>query len=592
LSLVGCGGGGEKAQLAKGGDTSGLLFTPVDTTAKVKRGGTMKTVYTSVNPSSLDPHTAQTFTTLTTISYHAYPRLFKYKVAKYPNFASGESEGDLLESWELSPDKLQITAKVRQGMKWDYRSPTNNREADAEDVVWNWKKFSEVGVRNGDLAYGEVNPGSPVESIKSVDNRTVVIKMKSPDSSIYQLFTSGVIFYVVPREADDKFDSRNTVRGHGPWLLDEYKPSAFFGWVKNPDYYVKGLPLYDKSEQPHVVEYANRVAQFRAGNIWTDVGLTGEDVIPMKKDLPKVNMIEGDAYTTAPSMVSFGYEGNSPFKDLRMRQAIALLIDRETIWDTILNREGYKKEGVDLKGRYSTAIGPAWEGFWLDPLDEKKFGAGAKYLTKFDVAEAKKLVSAAGYPNGVETVLHYVKGQYSATYERTAEVLSGMFAEGGIKAPVAPHDYNNDYIPNYYYSYQGTRSSGFNGMIWRAELAYPTAQTSMYGNIHKDGGRYRGLTPTGLNAKQGDPYLNDLIVRIKQEFDLKKAQEMAWDVQRRMAEQAYYMPAYVSVLGYTLWWPVVGNFGVYRTGPSGNVTVETRAPYWWIDDSQAPLKSV
>jgi ABC-type transport system substrate-binding protein len=288
---------------------------------------------------------------------------------------------------------------------------------------------------------------------------------------------------------------------------------------------MKGYPNWDYEEQPHVVEYANRMAQFRTGAVWPTIGVVAEDIVPTKRDIPALMMAQGEVYASAPTQVSFGYEGDSPFKDKRMRQAIAYAIDRDLIIDAQLNRDNFKKEGLDLPIRRSTSIGPAWEGFWLDPDDDKAFGPNAKYFRDFSPAESKKLMAAAGFANGANSTLHFVKGQYSATYERTAEILAGMFNDVGIKAPATPHDYNNDYIPNYYYAYQGARSNGFNGMIYRAELSYPTCQAGLYGNIHKDGGRYRGLTPTGQNAKQGDPYLNSTIEKIKQEFDIKKAQE-------------------------------------------------------------------
>src|SRR3546814_17899402 len=50
--------------------------------------------------------------------------------------------GDLAESWEISPDKLQITFKLRPGPKWDARPPTNGRAVDASDVAYSWQEWS------------------------------------------------------------------------------------------------------------------------------------------------------------------------------------------------------------------------------------------------------------------------------------------------------------------------------------------------------------------------------------------------------------------------------------------------------------------
>jgi len=127
-------------------------------------------------------------------------------------------------------------------------------------------------------------------------------------------------------------------------------------------------------------------------------------------------------------------------------------------------------------------------------------------------------------------------------------------------------------------------------MIWRAELGYPTCVAQMFANIHKDGGRYRGLTPTGTNAKQGDPYLNGTIEKAKLEFDLKKQQELVHEVIRYMADQAYYIPeSWQSTKKFTISWPVTGNLGLYRTANGGSIVPEVYAPTWWIDDTKAPI---
>src|SRR5581483_7208149 len=219
-----------------------------------------------------------------------------------------------------------------------------------------WQKFSTVGVRNGDLAYSQANPSSPVESVSAPDNSTVIVKMHAPDASILQLFASLNIFYVIPREAEGGFDSRNTVIGYGPWLLEKYEPSGGIYWRKNPDYYVKGVPVIDRIEQPQVLEYAQRLAQFRAGNIWPTIA-TQDDVLQLKKDLPQTSIRQNPSFGPTPVFVSFGYEGDSPFKDQRVRQGMALLWDRETFLDTLANRAKFRAAGLEPTTRYNTVVG-------------------------------------------------------------------------------------------------------------------------------------------------------------------------------------------------------------------------------------------
>jgi len=589
ISLAGCGGGGSGgSSSSSGGNSNSRLSEPVDTTAQAKAGGVWKGAYASTNPASLDPHTSQGFTTLTAVSVYTYPRLLKFKAAKYPNFTDGSVEGDLVESWEVSPDKLQVTLKLRPGLKWDGRAPTSGRVIDADDVIWNWKKFSQVGVRRSDLAYDAALPGAPVESMTAPDSKTVVVKLKEQDASILQLLASARIFFVLPREAEDKFDSRNEVRGYGAFTLDQYTPSALFVFKRNPDYYMKGRPFFDTWEQPHVTEYAQRLAQFKAGNIW-EPQATQADVLTISKEVPALSLQRDSVYEATATVLSWGYEGNSPFKDVRVRQAVSYAMDRETVADIIADRAKFRAEGFDLATKYQTALGRGWGDYWLDPQNEKEFGPNGKYWSKFDIGEAKKLLAAAGYPNGLTADLNWTPNQYGSRYENTVQILQGLVKEIGLEAKSTPREYTSDYIPNVYYSYTGDSTKGFNGMIYRAELAYPTAIAQLFGNYHPSGGRYRGASPDGKDAKHGDPKLNTMIETARKEFDNKKQIEQTHEILRYMAGQVYAVPVIPASLGLLAYWPVIGNYGLYRTQTGGSPTNESYVPYWWIDTSKAPI---
>lgn len=590
LSTVGCGGGGDGDSAPKEAiDKSGLLGTPQDSLAEAKPGGVFKNLLTT-DVVSFDPLSSSSFNTQSSVAYYTYPRMLKFKTARRPEFASGASEGDLAESFELSADKLQLTFKIRPGMKWESRAPTNGRVIDASDVVFSWNKFATVSPFRADFAYSETNKSAPVESVSTPDSRTVVFKMKFPDASIVPLFTTAILFFVMPKESDGGFDPKGEVRGYGPWLLEDYRPSALHVWKKSPDYYVKGRPFYDKVENPIVPEYATRLSQFKAGNVWLSVA-TQQDIVQTKKDVPAVNLFQGESHTQTPSFYAFGYEGNSPFKDERVRQAVSMLLDRELLADTINGREAFLKEGLDVPTRYHTVIGAGWDGFWIDPQDEKKFGANAKFLIT-NIAEAKKLLSAAGLANGFESTLYYNQGsQYGSAYTNVANITPGMVAEGGVRFKQDPKDYQTDYLPNYYYGYAAGNTKGFNGMIYGAERGYPTVASQIFATMHKDGPRFHGMTPNGLNPAQGDAQVNSMIDKIRQEFDLAKQQSLVNEFIRYMTGKAYNIPYPVSTLGFGTYWPCVANQSVYRTYAGGNAVTEQYSNYVWLDTTKPPFKA-
>ena len=583
LSLVGCGGGGD-GDSKGGGDAASLLSQPVDTSARAKAGGVMKD-YRNEDITSMDALTNNSFTR-TGVSNYVYPRLLKFKVGKAPNRATGETEGDLAESFEVSPDKLQVTFKLRQGLKWDSRAPTNGRLIEASDVVYSWDKFTRLSPLKGDIFYSETSPGVPVMSLKALDSKTVVAQLHHPDAAVLHLFASNVILPIMPRESDGGFDPRATARGYGPFSLTDYRPSGGLTFSKNPDYHVKGRPYPDTWEVNIVPEYATRLAQFKAGNIYTTV-VTQDDVIQSKKDQPQTSLRQDDVYSSSGTTIAFGYDNNSVFKDKRMRQAVSMLIDRAAIVDVVGNRDKFTADGLDVAARHTGLVTPGFSAFWVDPQDEKKFGPNAKYLN-LNVAEAKKLMSAAGY-NGAEVDFNYRQDGYSATYLRLHAITMGMLNEGGLKAVAKPRDYQTDFLPNYHFGYVQGEKKGFAGMNLRAETAYTSLGTWLYSLLNPTASRYLGASDIG-DARKGDATLIKMIDEFRGEFDLEKQKALARKLDEYLADAAYAVPVTAYTLLFGLYWPSIGNVGVFRGHTQGAPPVHERLD-WWVDPEAAPLKA-
>ena len=82
-------------------------------------------------------------------------------------------------------DKLSITFKLRQGVKWHNKAPVNGRAFDSSDVVANWKRYEAKGGNRAANA-NSANPNAPIISVTAPDARTVVYKLKEPTSYILQ----------------------------------------------------------------------------------------------------------------------------------------------------------------------------------------------------------------------------------------------------------------------------------------------------------------------------------------------------------------------------------------------------------------------
>ena len=403
--------------------SSRLISYPEDTTSSALNGGTFKGV-SHGDVTTFDPLAAGSGLVNNLIAGFTYPRLLKFTGAKYPALPTGDVEGDLAESFELAPDRLTLTFKLRQGLKWEGRPPTNGRAIDAGDVVFSWSKFAKFSPLRGDFQYHpDLGPAAPVDSVSSPDPRTVVFKLKQPDASLLADFAADRYLYIMPRESDGGFDPRIEVRGYGPWIMDQNKPGAFRSWRRNADYHVKGRPFYDSIEMPVIGDYMARLGQFKAGNVWSSV-VSQEDVLTTKRTLPSTLLRQADNHATTAGSLSFGYDGNSPWRDDRLRQAVSMSIDRETLVNLNSNRSRFLAEGLPVDIRYHTAVAAGWEGAWIDPTSAD-FGANGRYFSH-DPDEAHKLLAAAGYSDGIDTFLHYAAGsQYGVLYTRTAELDFG-----------------------------------------------------------------------------------------------------------------------------------------------------------------------
>jgi peptide/nickel transport system substrate-binding protein len=511
---------------------------------------------------------------------------------EYPAEAGGGSDGEIAESWEISPDKLSITFKLRQGMLWDRRAPTSGRPIDAGDVVFSFNKYAELNPNGAALAYKGGDSQAPVESMTAVDSQTVLVNLHAPNASIIPMFSVRDLLFVMPRESDGGFDPKSEVRGHGMYLLEEYVPSSRFAWVKNPDFYIQGRPYPDKVELPIVQDYTQRLAQFRAGNILTDVVEgTQQDVVSTKKDLPETLLLEASTFPiTSGNMITFGWEEGSPWRDTRMRQALSMLIDREGFIDAIDNRDNFAKDGLELSARRSSVVPGGWTGYWVDPTDVAKFGPEAKYLD-LNIEEAKKLITAAGY-DGLEFELNMGPiDRYGPTYQRVVELYDSFFRDAGLKPSLqvrTPAEvWLNQYARKYFNS--GYKlGDGFEGVAVVPERSYGTAAIQLYNQFHKAGGAFRGMAVEGGTTIDGDPVLNDLAEKITAEFDVPAQQALVHELARYATEASYYVPRASVAKVFTVWWPAIGNVGAYSSYANSAFWIDQRRN-WWIDDSKAPL---
>jgi peptide/nickel transport system substrate-binding protein len=367
-----------------------------------KRGGTLRVV---------GPHTVPHFD----IYQGAWPinMLVLYNGLVRKNLADGLRTiiPDLAERWELGPDKKSYTFHLRSGVKYHDGTPFSSA-----DVVATFTKI--LNPPSGVISVFRDNFAA-VERVEAVNPLTVRIRLKAPTAYFIELLTGGTNqLFAVPIYSKKILDETNydlrklsaPAPGTGPFVFKEHKAAERWVYERNPNYWDPELPYIDRLELLHVPQYTDRGSAILAGqadltwNTSVDAWREGEK----KKDQFGVAKL--------PSLGGHTAHINNerkPFSDARVRRAIFLAVSRQNI------HTAYQDQEPMAQGRWMDASSP-----FSMPSSEILQLPGYRADKTADVAEAKRLLAAAGFPNGfgpIELV--------SATAPWAADIMAPAFAE-------------------------------------------------------------------------------------------------------------------------------------------------------------------
>jgi peptide/nickel transport system substrate-binding protein len=563
LALAGCGGGGDGDE-----EASGLLNKPQDTTSKAKRGGIMF-ISRANNPGDFDPLAGQGSMT----SGHTaavYSRLISHKVGKHPDAVDGELQPDAATSWELSPDATKVTLKLRD-MPFDQRPPTNGRQMNSADVKFSWEKFAAKQGLRGELA-NSVSPDSPIVGVQTPDSRTVVFDLAFPYAAIAELLAWHNYVQIEPVEAEGGFDPRTDMRGSGAWFMEEYRPSQVMRLRRNPQWYEKERPYLDGIDVVIIPEYATGLAQLRAGNLWEYPNLSAEDVVPTKKAVPDLLMLQKSSFSdrSMPDQIGFGYLPGSPFFDERVRRAMSMLQDRELWMQTFYNLDKFEAEGLEVPYRVNTMVTPGQEGYWIDPQD-KDFGEGGKNY-EYNPAEAKRLMQAAtGNKLPLETTFTWTANGYGPIYNRQVEVMAGMLQAGGdFRFKMDVVDYQSVFRAGF-----SNSPGNFEGICLTSGRAGANMDAYLFANFHSKGSKPK----FNFRDEAGEA----MILRQRAETDANRRKQAQLELLRYMETKMYFVPFDGEALDFDLIWPFVGNAGVHTAWAT---PWQESYTYRWLDESK------
>ncbi|MDB4897039.1 MAG: 4-phytase [Firmicutes bacterium] len=273
-------------------------------------------------------------------------------------------------TWETSQDGLTWTFHLRQGVKWH-----DGVEFTADDV-----KFSLELYKNPTTKAKQMADFQAIKEVQVKDKYTAVVILSEPYAPFLRKVASQGM---LPKHYHEKLTPEEYERkpiGTGPYKLQEWAPNQYVKLVANPDYW-DGKPQFDAIENREIPEVATRMLALRSGEIQLDNWYPPpEEVAKFKAD----KNFQVTTEQTLGTMVLNLNNTNPILKDKRVRQAIAMGIDRQAII-----RDLWKGLGVLANG----PVPPAME--WYNP-NVKSY--------PYDPEAAKKLLEEAGWKPGPDGV--------------------------------------------------------------------------------------------------------------------------------------------------------------------------------------------
>ncbi len=347
--------------------------------------------------------------------------------------------GALAESWEM-PNDTTIVFHLRKGIHWalNPRSEASRvvagRELTADDVAFS---INRQWTSPGSFIVSSNVPQNRLISVKATDKYTVECKVPATFQGPL-LFLTGDQLKIIPPEVVNKYgdmkDWKNSV-GTGPFMLTDFIPSSSITYVKNPNYWMSDplhpgnkLPYTDGVKELIIADSSTRYAAFRTGkiDIIPGFGIDWDDLQSILSTYPETQYIEASG--THPALWGREDKQDLPFKDLRVRQALNMAVNKQAIVDD------YYKGHADL----CSPIFPnnkAYEAF-TTPFEQMP--QGVKDLFIYNPERAKQLLADAGYPNGFKTKVacNQVDADFLATivqdWQKVGVTLEIQQMEAGV----------------------------------------------------------------------------------------------------------------------------------------------------------------
>ncbi len=346
------------------------------------------------------------------------------------------AKGNLAESWSM-PDDTTFIWNIRQGVHWHDKEPMNGRQLDAHDIVWNYHRYLGMGDFTEDgpnAAVGAITWGLEIESVTATDKWTVEVKLAKPGFDLPGKMLRSYFYVHAPEQIEKYGDAKDwkTLVGTGPLRLTEVVEGSSATWEKNPDYWGydekfpdNRLPYIDTYRALLMPDMSTRLAALRTGKV-DMMSNTGDAAIYSLDDLETIRRtnpeIEVWPLYLGPQGIFLFNQSVPLMEDVRVRKALQMAVDRETISATYFRGHGRPAPFGMVRPSHTD-----WAWQYEDWPEEVK----REY--EYRAADAEALLDEAGYPRGADGIRFKVKLALHDRYDPThPELIMGYFEAIGV----------------------------------------------------------------------------------------------------------------------------------------------------------------
>lgn len=403
--------------------------------------------------------------------------------------ASGEPTADLAVSWSSNDSADEWTFNLRKGIKFH-----DGSDFDSADVVDLLNR-----IKDPELDSPVASVLAIMDKVEAIDPLTVKISLSAPHADFPMLMMDYRI-RMTPEGSGDTIG--NTGIGTGPFILKTLDPEGTTVLTANPDYW-EGAPGVDTVKIIAIPDAQARVQALLGGQIDMLRHISAQEKVLFSNN-PKFKIQQ---VNTGDWLAAIVFRNNTkPFTDVRVRKALRIATDRQAMINLVLGKDG----GV------VTCDNPVWTG------DQYR----AQIECPQQIDEAKRLLTEAGYPDGIE--IDVVTSDLKPLWVAMVQVYQQQVAAAGIKVNLVK-----------------TPADGYWSDVWMKE---PVSTTS-WGQRPADqvfNEAYRSTASWNESAWNNSAF-DQKLDEARQELDLKKRTVLYHELQRILFEEGgTFIPFHVN----------------------------------------------